>query len=115
MAALISKSKGAMNLVRAEVAAIVFAKTHRHFPRVLANSMPKAGTNLQIRLLTLLDFHRHGHIDIGPNDGLQCISMEHVQQARDFLARIRPGHFSSSHCYFFPDLLPSLMKPRLRL
>jgi hypothetical protein len=67
--------------------------------------MPKAGTNLQARLLQLLGFRRSGRfIDIGPDEGLQHMPPERVEQARGFLAHIRPGHFSGSHFYFFPEL-----------
>lgn len=84
---------------------MVHTATHRNFPRVLANSMPKAGTHLLTRLLTLLDFREQGgSLDIGPNEGLQRVSPDHVQQARNTLVNLRPGFCVSSHMYFFPEI-----------
>jgi hypothetical protein len=88
-----------------KIAAMVHAATHRNFPRVLANSMPKAGTHLLTRLLTLFDFYKQrGFLDIGPNEGLQRISPDYVQRARDKLAKLKPGFFVRTHMYFYPEV-----------
>ena len=77
----------------------------RRCPRVLANSMPKAGTNLLLRLLSLLpDLRRGGHIDIGPDQGITEWSTREQKQFARFLSSIAPGVFSSGHCYYFEPL-----------
>lgn len=83
---------------------MIHSATHGHFPRVLANSMPKAGTNLLTRLLTQLGFNEHGFLDFGPNEGIEQVSEKQIRQVRRFLARIRPGLFSVSHFYSFPEI-----------
>lgn len=104
MTILASKSKRVIDIIRDEISVMIFSTTHRHLPRVLANSMPKAGTHLLIRLLILLGFRkRRDHLDIGTSAGLQYISMGQIERARHFLTCIKPGHFSSSHFFFYPE------------
>lgn len=91
--------------IRDKIGKMVHVATHRNFPRVLANSMPKAGTHLLTRLLTLLDFREQGgSLDIGPNEALQRISPDHVQRATGQLSELRPGFFARSHMYFYPEV-----------
>ena len=104
MTFVITKSKRAASVLLREVSNLVHSATQPHLPRVLANSMPKAGTNLLNRLLTLLGFKRHGFLDVGPNEGLEHVSKKQIRQVRRFLTRIRPGLFSVSHFYSFPEI-----------
>jgi hypothetical protein len=72
--------------------------------------MPKAGTNLLIRLLDLLPGMEQGpHIDIGPDEGL--LEFGEVERSRMavFLRQIRPGIFGSSHCYY-SDVLADMLR-----
>jgi len=80
------------------------ALTHRRFPKVLANSMPKAGTNLLIRLLELFGQRRMGHLDIGPYEAILRLSPDHSKRAAAFLSGIRPGFFASAHFYYSDEI-----------
>jgi hypothetical protein len=77
--------------------------------------MPKAGTHLLIRLLTLLGFRQSGGgFDIGPSEGLEHISEKHVEEARDKLMRFRPGFCVLSHLYFYPEVIQIIDELRIR-
>lgn len=79
---------------------------YRHWPRVMANSMPKAGTNLLIRLLDLLPGMVRGpHIDVGPDRGIEVFGQDEREQVQAFFDRLTAGTFGSSHCYWFDDLV----------
>ncbi len=94
-----------LSKIRGKGQTIFHAATHRNFPRVLSNSMPKAGTHLLARLITLLGFHQQdGLLDIGPNEGLQHVSLDHVQQLKEKLVHLRNGFFTRTHMYFFPEI-----------
>lgn len=78
---------------------------YRHWPRVMANSMPKAGTNLLIRLLDLLPGMLRGpHVDVGPDRGIEVFGREQRDRMRAFFDQIPAGTFGSSHCYWFDEL-----------
>ena len=77
--------------------------THRHAPRVLANSMPKAGTHLLTRLLELLDFALQGRgLDIGPDEALQRVPEDHLDRLRRTLSKLRAGFYARTHMYYYP-------------
>lgn len=93
-----------LSRTRAKLLEIVHVTTHRHFPKVLANSMPKAGSYLLTRLLVLLGFRNQGSLlVIGPNEGLQRITGDHVELIRKKLNYLRPGLFAWTHMYFYPE------------
>lgn len=78
---------------------------YRHWPAVMANSMPKAGTNLLIRLLDRLPGMVRGpHIDVGPDRGIEVFGESEGEQMRSFFDALKPGTFGSSHCYWFDEL-----------
>ena len=88
---------------------------HRKFPTVLANSMPKAGTNLLIRLLGLLNFHPYGrYVDIGPNEGLSYIDSHQLEFLEKKLFTLKPGLFTKSHIYYFPEIEELLQKLQIK-
>jgi hypothetical protein len=94
-----------LSRIRDKIATMVHTATHRNFPWVLANSMPKAGTHLLTRLLTLLEFREaDAFLDIGPYEGMERISVDYVERARNELLKIRPGFFAGSHMYFYTEI-----------
>lgn len=94
-----------LSRIRKKTADTVHAVTHRHYPKVLANSMPKSGTNLLIRLLRLLGFREEDtFVNIGPYEGVEEISVEDVKRVHRKLDRLRPGFFSGAHMYFYPRI-----------
>jgi hypothetical protein len=81
------------------------ARRYPHWPRVMANSMPKAGTNLLIRLLDLLPGMVRGpHIDVGPDQAIELFGQDERDQMCEFFDQLEPGMFGSSHCYWFDEL-----------
>ena len=84
--------------------------THLNYPKVLANSMPKSGTYLLARTLELLGFRHGRHLDIGPYEGIEMMSPEHIMKAKEFFRSIRPGFFATSHFYFYPELAKLIEK-----
>ncbi len=89
---------------------------HRHYPRVLANSMPKAGTHLLVRLLALLEFREwRGAFDVGPGEGIVTLRDADVQRVRYALSSLAPGWFVRSHMYYYPEIDQALKEIDIRV
>ncbi len=73
-------------------------------PPVFANSMPKAGTHLQERLLDLLGYRLSSILELGPNSGQTELMPEQVELAARRLRRLRPGCSIRAHAFHFPEL-----------
>lgn len=96
--------------------ALIHSVTHRRYPRVLANSMPKAGTHLLIRLLELADFRESGRsLDIGPGHGIDTITPEHLQDVKESMSQIKPGCFIRSHMYYYPELSDIIKETQVKV
>lgn len=80
------------------------------YPRILANSIPKAGTFLMIRLFKLLTFEQRGHFDIGPDQGVTTLTPRDVTEFQTRVRQLRPRDFYSSHAYYFPEFARLLQR-----
>ncbi|NIQ13648.1 MAG: hypothetical protein GTO02_04335, partial [Candidatus Dadabacteria bacterium] len=81
----------------------------RHNPRILANSMPKAGTHLLTRFISFLPGMKGtSFIDIGPNLGIEEFTEKERARAEKFLRKIKNGFYGKSHCFYFDELVELL-------
>jgi sulfotransferase 6B1 len=100
---------------RAELHALVHSARHRSLPAVVVNSLPKAGTNLLARTVSLLGFVPRGHLDIGPHEGLRAIESTHLLRAKRVLRRLGPGLFATAHLFHCPQLAELIRRADVRM
>ena len=89
---------------------------YRHNPRILANSMPKSGTNLLRRLMDLLPgIKRYPYgIDIGPAQAILKWTDKEQDRAEILFRKLLNGYYATSHCFYFNELSQILKKYRIK-
>lgn len=101
--------------MKQEISFYLHARKHRYHPRLLLNSMPKAGTTLLKRLISFLPGMRYySHFDLGPYEAKIDWTEKERCEAELFLRKIRPGFFATSHCFYFPELVELLNKYKIK-
>jgi hypothetical protein len=73
-------------------------------PPLFANSMPKAGTHLQERLLSLLGYRLSSILELGPSTGQRGLSPGDVALVAKRLRRLRAGCSIRAHAFHFGEL-----------
>ena len=88
-----------------DISLYVHSKRNPSRPKVLANSMPKAGTNLLERLMSLLPGMKRGaHLDMGPDQAILDFDRPQQLIAEKFINKIASGIYATSHCFYFSGL-----------
>lgn len=96
--------------------------TSKGRPRIIANSMPKAGTNLLKKVLqSLPDFRQtlswtsQGvHFDIGPYLGITEWNGEQQLILDGAIKGLKPGAFITSHLYYFAEVSKTLANKHVK-